>query len=78
MLISAWVYSLKRTLPRFLAHTQLVKALLFRHFLSRGLSLKIEPINDGHVGGPEGSPWSKFKQSAVQGMYVCACVHKRV
>ena len=38
-------------------------------------ALKIERANDGCVGGPAGSPWSRFKQSfIVQGMCVCVCV----
>ncbi len=50
------------------------ETITFRHFISCGLSLKIEPANDGYVGGPAGSPWSEFKQSlSVQGMCVCKC-----
>ena len=38
-------------------------------------ALKIERANDGCVGRPAGSPWSRFKQSfSVQGMCVCVCV----
>lgn len=50
------------------------ETITFRHFISCGLSLKIEPANDGYVGGPAGSPWSEFKQSlSAQGMCLCKC-----
>lgn len=62
----------------YLPRTKNPLTVTFRHFICCGLNLKIEPANDGYVGGPAGSPWREFKQSlSVQGMCVCSrtCVY---